>query len=169
MMTKRRSPAFILLEVLISVVIIGVSVVALMKGLLISMDTLRKVRMNETAIYLARSVMDDFQIEPPADGDYEGHFADDDRYGEAFNGWYWELQVEADEPDYDKAPRGRMLSGIELLYYTRLIISYDPEAENTTSRRRSRGADRLVYIDIQTILMEPDVFSLQAIERNQLF
>jgi prepilin-type N-terminal cleavage/methylation domain-containing protein len=161
-----RLRAFALLEVMVAIVIIGVAVVALLRGFILAMDTVRRIRMNETAIMLARSVLDDILLEPPAEGDYEGDFASDPRWGEEFAGWHWELQVEPEDVDYDEMPDAKGLGDLEQIYKARLIVSYgDPAA--TSTRRRNR--DRVAYIDMQTILMEPDVFSIESIARNQLF
>lgn len=150
--------AFVLLEVLVAIVIVAVAFTALMRGYVLSLDGLRKVRMNEQAIYLAQSFMDDLIVEPPAEERATGSFGDDPRYGEAFKDWSWELRVEADEPDYRERPRGKLSQDLEQIYVAHLRILH-------TNRHNETQA----YVDVHTILMEPDVFSPQAIEENQLF
>ena len=174
-MTTARNPArraFILLEVMIAVMIIGVTFVAILRGFIVAYDTLGRVRMNETAMHLARSVMDDMILEPFSDGDFEGRFEDDPRFGTDYSGWHWQVWVEREEPRYSVRPVGTMLSDMEELYIARVRVSYDasddPRSQNR-GRRTARRDSRHVYIDIHTILMEPDVFSITAIERNQLF
>lgn len=169
---KFNRTAFILLEVMLSIMIIGVTFVAILRGFIVAYDTLGKVRMNETAILLARSVMDDMILEPFSSGDYEGRFADDERFGDDFAGWYWEVQVENEEPRYSVRSEGRLLSDLEELYFARVIILYDSMDDprsRAVGRRRARVDTRQVYVDIHTILMEPDIFSLRTIERNQLY
>lgn len=170
---RASKAAFILLEVMIAIMIVGVTMVAILRGFIVAYDTLSRVRMNETAMMLARTVMDDMVIEPFGEGDYEGHFAEDSRFGEEFAGWYWEVWVEAEEPRYNYRPQGSLLSDLERIYIARVMISHDAEeagfARPSGRRSARRGPQRRVYVDVQTILMEPDVFSPNAIERNQLF
>src|SRR5690606_15633716 len=90
----RPRAAFILLEVMVAIVIIGVAMVALMRGFIVSLDSLQRIKQNETAILLARSLMDDLILEPPPEDRLEGKFANDPRFGDAFAGWEWEMEVE---------------------------------------------------------------------------
>ncbi|CAN5199347.1 hypothetical protein BH09SUM1_BH09SUM1_24380 [soil metagenome] len=153
----RKSRGFILLEVLIAVVIIGLAVVALMHGFIVSLDSLSRIRKNEIAIELGKSLLDDCVLEPPGEGNYEGKFSDDPRYGEAFKGWHWKLEVEAEEPDYDERPRGTLLQDLEELYPARLEISFEQDGRDET------------YLELHTILLDPELFSNEALQQNQLF
>ena len=153
--------AFILLEVMVGVVIVGVAMVALLRGFMISLDQIKKVKRNEQAILLARSFMDDMILEPPAEGRFEGNFGEDPRWGEKYEDWYWRLQVETDEPDYEERPEGTLFQELETLYYVRLeILKEDTVGSDTRT---------LQLIDVYTISMEPDIFSPGALQGNQLF
>ncbi len=162
--SNHRRRCFILLEVMVAIVIVGVAMVALLKGFILSLDTLKKIKMNEKAILLAETLMDDFVLEPPAEGDYEGEFTEDTRFGEEFEGWKWELDVEAEEPDYEERPSGRMAQDLEQLYVAELRVYYDPEGN-----RNRISSDGRMYVDIHTIILEPDLFSIDALQSNQLF
>lgn len=155
---------FILLEVMVAIVIVGIAMVALIRGFIISLDTLKKVKMNEQAILLAQSFMDDLVLEPPAEGEYTGAFTDDNRFGEEFEGWRWELEVEAEEPDYEERPSGKLPQDLEHLYIANITIYYEPELKSSR-----RSSDARTYIQLQTILMEPDIFSIPALQGNQLY
>ncbi|MEO8377545.1 MAG: type II secretion system protein [Candidatus Sumerlaeota bacterium] len=154
-MERRR--AFVLLEILVAIVIVSIALVAIMKGFVLSLDSLKRIRMNEKAFVLARSLMDDMILEPPDEGTFDGNFTDDPRFGEEYSGWRWSLDVEAEEPDYDERPRGRLTQDLEEVYNARLKIMYDKNNEKKT------------YINISTILLDSDVFSQAAIQGNQLF
>ncbi len=149
---------------MLAMTIIGIGMVALMKGFIQSLDTIKRVKVNEQAMVFAQSLMDDIILEPPADGDYEGCFGDDIRYGEHYKNWYWEIEVEAEEPDYEERPSGRLNQDLEHMYITHIRILREEQDEE--SRRRS---DKVVYVELYTILMEPDIFSLDCIQQNQLF
>lgn len=150
--------AFVLLEVLVSIVIVGVAMVAMMRGFVVSLDTLKKVRMNEQAIYLAKSLMDDLMIEPPDARKYSGVFSEDIRFGDAFEGWQWEIDVTSDAPRYKERPSGRLPQELEEVYFAEVRVFFV-----------DRNRDRQTYVTLLTILMDPDIFSMQAIQANQLF
>lgn len=156
----RRARGFVLLEVMISIVIIAIAVVALLKGFVISLDRLNKIRREEQALYLARSVMDDLQLNPPPARTFEGNFSDDPRYGDDFTGWRYRIEVEAEEPDYTERPAGTINQDLEQIYYVHLEILLAQD-------ERSREATPV--ISVYTALMEADVFGTKAIQENQLF
>jgi prepilin-type N-terminal cleavage/methylation domain-containing protein len=158
---SRGRRAFVLLEVMVAIVIIGVAMVALLRGFIVSLDQVKKIRLNEQAILLAKSVMDDLVLELPPEGRHEGSFARDPRFREHFEGWHWRIEVEAREPRYSERPRGSMFQELEHVYYVHLQILKD-EGESRTART-------VRYIDIYTILLEPDIFSSGALQQNQLF
>ncbi len=163
MATPKSRRAFILLEVMVAIVIMAVAMVALIRGFIVSLDSLQRIRHNEVAILLAESLMDDLILEPPAEGTTEGEFSDDSRFGEDFEGWSWELEVEAEEPNYEERPGGRLGQELEQIYFANIKIYY----ENPNFDRRQR--DRTLYVEIDTILLEPDVFSIDSLQANQIF
>ncbi len=122
-----------------------------------ALDSIKKIQLNEKAMLLAESAMDDLMVEPPAEGDYDGRFSEDPRYGKAFEDWLYEIEIEAEEPDYQERPRGKMAQDLEYIYHVRLKIIYDDDDEEKT------------VLDLRTILMEPDIFSEDAIQANQMF
>jgi type II secretory pathway pseudopilin PulG len=154
---RTSSRAFVMLEVMVAIIIIGLAAVALVRGFIVSLDTVSRVRMNEQAILLGRSIMDDMMLEPPSEGEYNGRFADDNRFGEAFAGWEWEMEVETIEPDYDEVPKGNLLQDLEVLYHTKLRINFD------------NGEEVETYLEMQLFLPDPDFFTDESLQSNQLF
>ncbi len=150
--------AFVLLEVMVAMVIIAVGLVALMKGFVLSLDTLKRVKLNEQAILLARTLMDDMIMEPPAEGRYDGEFSLDSRFGEDFKGWFWELDVEAEEPDYEERPPGKLQQDLEAAYIVNIRILHE-----------DAFGEKSAYIDIDTIQLEADIYSIPALQENQIF
>lgn len=148
---------FVLLEVLVSIVIIAVAMVALLKGFVVALDTLKKIRLNETSVVLARTLMDDMILEPPDEGSFKGNFSDDGRFGENYKDWKWEMEVEADEPEYRKRPRGKLTQDLERVYTANLRIIHEDQFGART------------MINLNTILMDQDIYSATAIQGNQLF
>jgi prepilin-type N-terminal cleavage/methylation domain-containing protein len=152
---------FVLLEVMVAVLIIGVALVALLRGFIISLDQLKRIRYNEQAILLAKSLMDDMVLEPPAEGRFEGNFGDDPRFGEEFAEWHWRVEVQVEEPDYEARPKGTLFQEMEEVYYMQVEIL----REETVGRENRQ----YLYLDLHTIAMESDIFSTRAIQGNQLF
>jgi hypothetical protein len=160
MRRPRATPAcFVLLELLLGIVILGVTLVAILAAFIQVMDGVRDRQILETAMHLAESMMADFELEPPAEGRAEGSFADDPRLGDAFEDYSWEYQVEPFEPRYRDVPR-RLMQDIELVHEIDLRIYHAQE--------RRRG-DRWLVARVQTYLVEPTTFTDDAIFQNQVF
>jgi type II secretory pathway pseudopilin PulG len=146
-----------LLEVMVAILIIAVAAVALLKGFFLTLDNVKRVRKNEQAILLARTLMDDLIIEPPGEDDTEGSFGDDPRFGEAFVGWKWSISVEEVDIRYSERPKGTLFQRQEVIYQASVRIFFD-------------HGDRVEdFLRFETFLMDPDIFSQQALQENQLF
>ncbi|MBI1290401.1 hypothetical protein GC173_04065 [bacterium] len=146
-----------LLEVMVAIIIISVAAVALLKGFFLTLDSVKRVRMNEQAILLARTMMDDLAVEPPGEDDVEGDFSKDARFGEDFAGWKWRLSVEEIELDYEERPQGTLFQDTEVIYQANIEIFFD-DGEREES-----------FLRFDTFLMDPDIFTRQAMQENQLF
>jgi hypothetical protein len=158
MRRHRRSRSFVLLEVMLSLVILSVTLVGVMRGFVMGLNGIRETKINLQAIQLAESMLADFELEPPASDSDEGNFADDPRYGEAFENFRWEYRVE----ELDQRYRGETRDidrDLEPLMLLELSIIYD----NPDQRRE------FVPVRVETYLPELQIFSRDAIERNQLF
>lgn len=153
-----KTRAFVLLEVMVAIIIIGTAAVALMRGFFLSLDSIRRIRMNEQSILLARSLMDDLMLEPPDEGRYEGKFWEDPRFGAPFEGWRWYMEVEAIEPNYDERPRASLFQDLEPLYMAQIVIFH----EDANGRRED-------FLSFDTYLIDPDFFTFEALQQNQLF
>lgn len=152
--------AFVLLEVMIAIMIVAIALVALVKGFVISLDRLGRLRAEEQALYLARSLMDDLQLNPPPAKTFEGKFSDDSRYGDEFAGWRYKLEIESEEPDYEERPIGKINQDLEQVYYVHLEISKGED---------DRARETRTILNLYTVLMEADIYSVKALQANQLF
>lgn len=154
-MTRRRS--FVLLEVLVALVILGITLTALLRGFMVGMNAMRELKIMNTASQLAESLLDDFELEPPRDGKGEGRFADDPRFGEEFANYTWEYSVEEDDIRYRDTPRGTRQEQ-EPIRTLELTIRYDDGVHR-----------QFVPIRLTTYLMETQLFTDRALQANQLF
>lgn len=160
MAAGRATPrSFVLLELLLGIVILGVTLVAILAAFIRVMDGVRDRQVMETAMYLAEGMLADMELEPPAEGRAEGSFSEDPRIGDAFEGFSWEYRVKAFEPRYRDAPR-RLLQDPEMVHELDLRIYHGQE--------RRRG-DRWLVTRVQTYLVEPTTFTDDAIFQNQVF
>ena len=154
----RRRRSFVLLEVTIALVILGVSMGAVLRGFMIGFYSLKEIRLIEEASLLAETMLEDYELEPPPEGDREGFFVDDPRFGEAFANYEWVRDVEEEELRYSGEVPRDPLQELEPLYRIRLEIWYD----DGESRR-------FMPIAVETYLLDTTIFSQEAIQANQLF
>jgi len=153
----KRAPAFILLEVMVALLILSVTMTALLRGFTIALHSIRENRIVVQATLLAESLLDDYELEPPGEGREEGSFAEDPRFGEDYAPFYWERDIDTEDPDYDDIPKSTLQENEQIFVMT-LSIIYDD------GRNR-----RFIPLRFETFLLEPQVFSDQALMGNQLF
>lgn len=153
----RHRRSFVLLEVTLAIVILAVVMTALLRGFLLSMNSINKLRITSVAIELAESLMEDYELEPPMTGRADGRFADDVRFGEEFAAYKWRREVREVDSDYRDVPR-RTLRDPEPLYHLRLSIVYE-----------ERDGREFVPVAVETYLLSSELFSTDAMQFNQLF
>jgi hypothetical protein len=154
---RRRRWSFVLLEVLVALLILGVAMTAVLRGFMMTNHALRENLIVLEATYLADSLVQDFELEPPLPGRHDGEFADDPRFGERFERYQWELEVEEEAIRYRKVPR-KALQDPEPLYPFTLRIIYDDGQYR-----------RFVPVQVDSALLETQLFSDNALQANQLF
>lgn len=153
----RRAAGFILLEVLVALVILSVTMAALLRGFMVAMSSIKANRVQANATLLMQSLLEDYEIEPPAEGRAEGTFAEDPRFGEEFEHFSWYRDVDEVRVRYRDVPR-RTLQEPEPLYLMYLEIRHDD----------GRGRESVPMRTV-TYLMESQLFTDQSIAVNQLF
>ncbi|HOR28257.1 MAG TPA: prepilin-type N-terminal cleavage/methylation domain-containing protein [Candidatus Sumerlaeota bacterium] len=86
---------FVLLEVLLSLTILGMAVAAFMHSFTQSLRSARLMEIRTQAMFFADQLMDEFEIFPPASGRRtEGGF------GEDYAPYYYEVEMKVEEPRY---------------------------------------------------------------------
>ena len=91
---QRGGPAFILLEVLVAMVILGSSLAVIMQGFQIAMISIRTNKEMATGMILAQRLLDEYEFNSPEPGSEEGHF------GEEFPEYRWERDVWTEAVNY---------------------------------------------------------------------
>jgi len=148
--------SFVLLEVTLSLVILSVTMTAVLRGFMLALDGARENAIIMKSSLLAQTLMEDYEIEPPDLGRENGAFEDDKRFGEEFENYFWERDVEEIDLRYDGFPRDPFAEELPLYELTLRVIYED---------------DRYRYVpfEVTTFLVEPTLFGPDAIQQNQLF
>lgn len=157
-LNPRSRLAFVLLEVTLAVVILGLSSAVFMRSFVLSMHSIRRMDISMKASLLAQAKLHSFDLFPPEEGKKEGAFADNPDYGEAFKFYYWILEAEEKEIDYDDVDMEGARRELFPLTQVRLQILYDDGVHR-----------RYVPIDVTTYLMGLDPFSYETRLNTQYF
>lgn len=117
--TRRRPAAFALLEVLISITILAIVITTVLRSFSQSMAAVRKMEIRTKAFAFAQQLLDEYEVNPPPEGEINGGFGDD----------YWEYsfttRVEYEEPDYDLDNNGKDVKRFIPMRYISIQIHYD--------------------------------------------
>ena len=92
----RQRPGFVLLEVLVSLLILGVSLAAIMRSFTRSLAAVQVMEVQTQAQFFAMQLMHEFEINPPIEGNSTGNFGDD------FKNYSWEITVRYVQPKYGR-------------------------------------------------------------------
>jgi hypothetical protein len=95
---RRARASFVLVEVLVSMTILGVAGMALLKSFSYSLDAARKMDAYAKAGFLAERLLDQFELNPPYEGEATGDF------GEDFKQFSYRADVRYVDPQYDLEP-----------------------------------------------------------------
>ncbi len=126
MTLPRHSPSappphgFVLLEVLLSLTILGVGVVALMSSFNQSFNAARVMEIQTQASFLAQQLMDELEVYPPTESEVSAGF------GEGYPFFWYHLRKEYEEPQYRELRRSQ--HDVEQFFAIRRItitIHYD--------------------------------------------
>jgi prepilin-type N-terminal cleavage/methylation domain-containing protein len=147
-----RRCGFVLLEVLISLVILGITVSTILRSFTLSLDAAVRTEIFNTATLLAQSMIDEIQISPPGNGDYEGDF------GEAYEHYSYRLTLEDEEIDYKSVRRAREIKEFRPLRRIHLEVLYADDR---------RGPFKAITLD--SALMGLQKFTNKALAAYQLF
>lgn len=90
----KRRIAFALVEVLVSMTILGIALTAIMKSLSQSLKSARIQERQTMAMFLARQMLDEFEFTPPLPGESEGGF------GDAYKYYFYRVDTRIKDPSY---------------------------------------------------------------------
>lgn len=154
----RARAAFVLLEVTLAVVILGLASAVFMRSFVLSLHSIRRMDISMKASLLAQAKLHSFDLFPPEEGKREGTFADDPDYGEPFKFYSWIVESEEKEIDYDDVEMEGTRRELFPITQVRLQILYDDGINR-----------RYMPIDVTTYLSGLDPFSYQTRQSTQYF
>lgn len=97
-MKRRLNPrprrAFVLLEVLVSLMILGIAVAAIMRSFTQSLGAVRLMTVQTQAQFFAMQLMNEIEISPPYEGSSQGNF------GQEFKAYTYRIDVKYEAPYY---------------------------------------------------------------------
>jgi hypothetical protein len=161
---------FALLDVILSIMILGIVVLTSLQAFHQALTSLRRSEIAMRAAMYAEGKMEEFELRPPSSGEIRGAFADEpfyqneDLFGDAAN-YHWEAEIEEIE------------MGEGLLDYPRIRLARSDEERTNTIVRISlrviyddgpRGHATWVPARIDTILLGNERFTPNAISENWL-
>lgn len=93
---RRPRHGFVLLEVLVSLLILGISLMAITRSLTQSMKAVRLMEIKTQAQFFAMQVMHELEVNPPDEGSSVGGFGDD------YKEYSFQLDVKYESPKYGR-------------------------------------------------------------------
>lgn len=103
---------FVLLEVIVSLTILGVAVAALMRSFTQSFRAAKIMEIQTQASFLAQQLMDEFEVYPPAERSADAGF------GDSYPNYWYRVKKEYVTPHY-RLPGGK--NDIDRFFATRML------------------------------------------------
>jgi len=122
LMGPRPVAGFMLLEVIISLVILGISVATLMRSFTLSMNAIRRNDVTTQACVLAEGMLQDLELNPPAAKFTRGDFAE-----QGYPNYFWELSFEEEELRYRELRTKTKVKHLKPIRHATLTIYYQTE------------------------------------------
>lgn len=143
---------FVLLEVMVSLIILAVALGTSLRAFTHSITSLRRIDATTTGMFLAEQMMSEIELLPRGDGIYEGEF------GDFFPEYYYVLNVERRDIEYDELEFEGDLDEFEPLFWYELKIYFDNGRQKPFK-----------VIDVQSFLMGAELFSIKSKQEMQIF
>jgi type II secretory pathway pseudopilin PulG len=150
---SRRHGGFMLLEVIVSLVILGISVATLMRSFQLSLSAIRKNDVTTVACVLGDRLMQDFELNPPQSSVTSGDFSED-----GYPNYSWTAKYKEEPIRYRGLKTKNKVDDLRGFKHVTVEIIYD-------DKRLRR------YSPVQLDLYLPPIerFSPESKFRNELF
>ena len=147
---------FALLEVMVSLTILGIAVASLMQSFAVSLAAIRRNEITTQACALADTLLQNLETEPPLGkrGTEHGTFE-----AEGYPKYSWELRYEREEQKYRRKNKSSgQYDDLKDLHRVELTISYD-----------DGRMKRFDPVKVATYLADLERYTQQAKQQNGLF
>jgi len=151
---RRHDGAFILLEVIVALAILGLAIASVMRGFTIGLSTLQRNRVTCVGMTLAQRLLEEYEVELPPLGKEEGHF------GEAFPHYGWERDIERQEVKYDGTRMNVAGNEMADMYLIHLTVYYYRDADDNKP---------IIAADVDTAFTQFEHFSFATRLRSGLY
>jgi general secretion pathway protein I len=148
----RRGRGFVLLEVIVSMVILGIAVTTLLRSFTMSLAALKRNQVLMQATVLADQLLQDMELDPPARSGAQGSFEE-----QGYPQYSWSLSYKEEEPRYRTATTKQKVD-IKPLRHATLRITFD-----------DGHTKRFSPIETEVYLMPIERWNYQSKFYNQLF
>ncbi len=164
---KTRKNGFVLLEVILSVMILGIAIAALLRSFTVSLASARKAQIVTTATLLAQQILEEYEVIPPESDHMEGSFGsaeesfDQDmaaREMKQFQNYYYRVDVEEVPVEYEDITYMTRDSELDILKKISITIIYD-----------DGHLKRFTPVRVETYLTATEKFSYTSRSENRLY
>lgn len=151
----KKLSAFVLLEVLVSLAIMGVALSMVLRSFSLSMKASSQAKRTTIGVMLARSLIEEWEIVPPREGFTSGDF------GEKYPGYFYQCELQNLALDYPDASLHEETNALAQLPRVSLTVFF------ATERERDRG-ERAQVIHLESALTGAERFNAMARVRNEI-
>jgi type II secretory pathway pseudopilin PulG len=159
---------FVLLEVILCILILGLSMGAFLRSFTVSLNTARKSQILTTATLLAQQVLEEYEVIPPQGNHEEGSFVgNEDDYDEdnlpnlekaQYKNYYWSVDMEEIRVEYPDASFEGDTKDFENLTKMTVSIIYN-----------DKNLRHFTPIKVTTYLTNAEKFTNNSKRENKLY
>ena len=151
---SHREMGFILLEVLVSLAIMGIALSMVLRQMTTSMKAIRRTEQVTMATMLARRLVEEWEMTPPEKGESEGDF------GEDYPGYTYRAEYRVEPVDYENVPKFEEIGHLVYMRNVSVSVFYTPP--------RSEEAEAKRILRFETALTSSERFTAMARVSNKI-
>ncbi len=147
---RKNISGFVLMEVIVSMLIIGIALSVILRSFNTSADSNVRTQISTTALFLIQKILFeiDFNTDDYKEGTYEGSFGDD------YPNFYWRITAYEYEPEYDDVTLENDIEEVAGLKDYQIDIVYNDQRGRyfipISLKTSALGAEKFSYASIQS-------------------
>ena len=134
---RRAAKGFLLLEIIVSMVILGVSLATLLRSFTLSMNAVRRNDITTRGCILAETLLQELEVNPPTDKRSSGDFE-----AAGFPDYSFETEFEEEELRYRSVKTGVKVDNLKPLKLVKVTVFY----KGRTELERLVAAETYLYL-----------------------